>query len=68
MGMPSALRRPALEKERAFPSQGEAAVKKENKGRETEGWMKSTEGKNERAQKWDRSGPSRQTRKQTLSN
>lgn len=68
MGMPSALHRPALEKERAFASRGEAAVKKENKGRQTEGWMKSTEGKNERAQKGDRSGLSRQTRKQTLSN
>ena len=51
MDMPSALHRPALEKERAFASRGEAAVKKENKGRETEGWMKSMEGRNERAQK-----------------
>ena len=40
-----------MEKEKAFASRGEAAVKKENKGRETEGWMKSMEGRNERAQK-----------------
>ena len=68
MGMPAALHRPALEKERAFASRAEAEVKKGNKGRQTEGWMKSAEGKNERAQKGDWSGPSRQTRKQSLSN
>lgn len=49
--IPAALHRPALERERALAHLGGAAMKKENKGRETEGWSKSMEGRSEGAQK-----------------
>ena len=51
MDIPAALHRPALERERALAHLGGAAMKKENKGRETEGWSKSMEGRSEGAQK-----------------